>query len=475
MTPADPARDSWSALPVSAVSAARTAKAAAVAIVDHLAQGGLMPSVYFAREGRLRCQAVRGYWQIYDGMPPTAGVIGQTYRTGEETVVLDVSTHEGYLPAIGEVRAEVCLPLCVHGRPVGVLNLEAPFKLTDDAVEHVRRCARLLEHRVRELGTGDEASAAQRLARRAVRLAALTSTDEIVHETVDAACAVSGLGSGMLVLRDAQNALHVCAATGGFSPVFSDLDPAALATMGEWVDHGTSSYTIGDPAGFGFAGHETLRDAGARTLLVLPLEASGRRLGFIALAEREARTLATEDVELLELLASHAAGALRTAAAVAELRRLASTDPLTGLGHHATFHTALRESRRTVHEGRRVAVVLADLDGFKALNDTRGHAAGDAELRELSDLLQALLPAGAQAFRVGGDEFAVLLEVTGVVETRRLATALQTAAKVRLSCTLSVGAAIGESTESDAGLLERADAALYEVKRAGRDGVALAT
>jgi diguanylate cyclase (GGDEF)-like protein len=442
--------------------------------VDHLAERGLMPSVYFAREGRLRCQAVRGYWQIYDGMPPTAGVIGRTFCRGEETVVLDVGTHEAYLQAIGEVRAEVCLPLLERGRSVGVLNVEAPFALSEADVEHVRRCARLLEQRILELGTGDAASPAQRLARRALRLAALTSTDEIVEETVEAACAVSGLASGMLVLRDDQHALHVCASTGGFAPVFADLDPHALAVMGEWVDHGTSSYTIGDSAGFGFAGHERLREAGARTLVVLPLEASGRRLGYLALADAEARTLPTEEVELLELLGAHAAGALRTASAVAELRRLASTDPLTGLGHHATFHTALRELRANLHEGRRAAVVLCDLDGFKALNDTRGHPFGDAQLRETADLLSSLLPPGAQAFRIGGDEFAVLLEVTGVLETQRVASAIGAAARVRLECTISVGGAIATPGESDAGVLERADAALYAVKRGGRDGVALA-
>ena len=460
---------------MAAVSAARSAKAAAEAVVDHLGDLGYMPSVYLARGGRLRCQAVRGYWQIYDGMPATAGVIGRTYSTGIESVILELGDHDGYLAAQGEVAAEVCLPLRVGERTIGVLNVESQMSLSPLDVRHLRSCARLLEHRISELGTAEEVSAAQRLARRAVRLATLESTDEIVEETVDAACAVSGLGSGMLVLRDAQGALHVCTASGCFSPVFSDLEPADLATMAEWVDHGTSSYTIGDMSGVGFAGHERLRDAGARTLVVLPLQASGRRLGFIALADCQVRTLPTEEVELLELLATQAAGSLRTAAAVAELRRRASTDPLTGLGHHATFHSALRDLRSHLSDGHRAAVVLVDLDGFKTLNDSRGHGAGDRELRELADLLNSLLVPGAQAFRIGGDEFAVLLEVTGAVEVHRLATALQTAGRLRLACTLSVGAAIAEADESDAGLLERADAALYEVKRSGRDGVALAT
>ena len=67
----------------SELAAATSAPEASEVVVEHLARKGLMPSVYLEDGGRLRCQAVRGYWQIYDGMPATAGVIGRTFRTGE--------------------------------------------------------------------------------------------------------------------------------------------------------------------------------------------------------------------------------------------------------------------------------------------------------------------------------------------------------------------------------------------------------
>jgi hypothetical protein len=66
-----------------AVASARDVREASALVVEHLARSGLMPSVYLEQGGRLRCQAVRGYWQIYDGMPPSAGVIGRTFRTGQ--------------------------------------------------------------------------------------------------------------------------------------------------------------------------------------------------------------------------------------------------------------------------------------------------------------------------------------------------------------------------------------------------------
>ena len=98
------------------LAAATSAREASEAIVEHLARKGLMPSVYLEDGGRLRCQAVRGYWQIYDGMPATAGVIGRTFRTGEATIVDDVAASADYLLAVASVHAEVCVPLRVRGR-----------------------------------------------------------------------------------------------------------------------------------------------------------------------------------------------------------------------------------------------------------------------------------------------------------------------------------------------------------------------
>ena len=113
-----------------------------------------------------------------------------------------------------------------------------------------------------------------------------------------------------------------------------------------WVSHGTSSYTVNEATGRGFAGHEPLRRAGAASLVVLPLAAAGERLGILVLADRAPHSLSTEHVELLELLAFQAASGLRMAAAVLELRDRAARDPLTGLGHHATFYDALPTLRR---------------------------------------------------------------------------------------------------------------------------------
>ena len=455
-----------------ALDAGTTHGSACEAVVDHLARQGLMPSIYFAQGGRLRCQAVRGYWQIYDGMPVGAGVIGTTFRTGEPTIVLDVAEHGDYLEAVPGVAAEICVPVHSGGRVIGALNVESPTRLGSAVVAEVDRCAELLGRTLTRLGPQRPASVSQRVARGAARLAALSDEDELERELVAVARDVSGLESAMIAVGP-PDALTARCAAGPFEYVFAAMDAEELALMASWVTAGTSALTMGDSGGQGFVGHERLRRAGAGTMIVLPLAAPGHTLGLLALASRSVAVLTTEDVELLELLATQGAGALRTAAAVRELRRRASTDPLTGLGHHATFHSELPARRGLPRRGR-LAVLVADIDGFKAINDTRGHASGDQVLRAMAALLTDQMPAGSGLYRVGGDEFAAVVDVGSAGDAEDLGGALRVSAPGALGTTLSIGIAIGTPGEADAALLARADAALYEVKRGGRDGVVLA-
>jgi diguanylate cyclase (GGDEF)-like protein len=417
---------------------------------------------------------VRGYWQIYDGMPATAGVIGRTFRTGEETIVEDVADSGDYLLAVASVHAEVCVPLRVRGVVAGVLNAESPTAPGAGAVAEVRRCAGLLAARLEALGGIAAVSPAQQLARVAVRLGSLETTEDIVRETVSAARALAGFESAMLALPDGHGGSYVHHAEGPFAVALGALEAPELERICAWVEMGTSSYTAGDSGGRGFEGHEVLRAAGANAVIVLPLVAAGERHGLLLVADRANHRIDTEKAELLELLAGQAAGSLRMAAAVTELRERAARDPLTGLGHHATFYGEVPSARALAAPGRRLVVLLADVDGFKAINDTRGHAAGDEVLRAVAGVLRAVTPAHGRAYRIGGDEFAMLFECTGDAEAWRVGWDLQAQSRSRLGTTMSIGLAIAAPGESDEHLVARADAAMYEVKRRGRDGVLLA-
>jgi diguanylate cyclase (GGDEF)-like protein len=214
-----------------------------------------------------------------------------------------------------------------------------------------------------------------------------------------------------------------------------------------------------------------LRANGIRTLATVALVAQGRPRGVLLLAGRADRAVPIEDVELLELLAAHAATCLCTADLMRSLRERAATDPLTGLGHHATFHEALART----HRRPQTAVVLVDLDGFKRINDTYGHQHGDQVLRAIAAALSSALRRGDTLFRIGGDEFAALLAVADADEALEAGTRLRAAvADARLGVTVSIGVAVPRPDEADGTLLARADRALYRVKAMGRDGVAVA-
>lgn len=163
---------------------------------------------------------------------------------------------------------------------------------------------------------------------------------------------------------------------------------------------------------------------------------------------------------------------------LAEARHLASTDPLTGLANRRHFDEALRDH---LAERRPAALVMVDLDHFKAVNDSHGHPAGDLVLRQLADIMKECAAEGSVVGRFGGEEFSMLLrfgalrEAVAVAERVRArlaqASVLIRQTGNRISVTASIGVAIAGPGELPGQLIERADAALYEAKRGGRNRI----
>lgn len=474
--PAPPRRRaSEAASLVDRLAYADTVRGACEAVVEHLGDiEGLMPSLYLEEGGRLRCQAVRGYWQILDGMPPSAGVIGKTFRTGEPTYIPEVSASSDYLEAVPGVHAEMCVPLRSGGRVVGSLNVESQRPLPTEVLEEMKACARLLGERLMALGGVPALSGPRRLARHAADLAALIDEAEIERVAVDAARDVGGMDSAMIATDRATGVLAVGHAAGPFAETFRTLETGALEEMASWVSAGTSCYTMGNPVGAGFMAHDPLRQAGAGAVVVLPLSGRWRSFGILVLADRSLVAPRTKDVELLELLAAQTTSCMQTASALVELSDRASRDPLTGLGHHATFHSELAAARAALPGEDGPAVLALDIDGFKRVNDTRGHAAGDQMLREVAGALCRALRPQDRLFRIGGDEFAALVGVRDAARAVEVGQRLNAAARREAGTTVSVGIAVPRPGESDTALLARADRALYAVKRAGGDAEQLA-
>jgi diguanylate cyclase (GGDEF)-like protein len=175
---------------------------------------------------------------------------------------------------------------------------------------------------------------------------------------------------------------------------------------------------------------------------------------------RDARVLALED-ELAVL--RHEGDAL-----AAELRAEARTDPLTRLANVRQWQEQLAlELERARRAGTTVALALVDLDRFKQVNDSRGHAAGDALLREVAAGFAQAVRSVDLVARVGGEEFAVALPDASTDDAVAIVERLRTSLAGAETC--SAGLAVWDGVESAEALQDRADSALYRAKAQGRD------
>jgi diguanylate cyclase (GGDEF)-like protein len=156
-----------------------------------------------------------------------------------------------------------------------------------------------------------------------------------------------------------------------------------------------------------------------------------------------------------------------------ELLELSRTDPLTGLANRRTLTAALGDVLAQP-AGQAPVLIIVDVDHFKQVNDQLGHAEGDRVLVELAVLLQRQLPHDGVVARYGGEEFVILLSATSAEQARTYCEQLRLSVmqtSFGLPITVSIGLAVHRHGEAYGSLLQRADAALYQAKRAGRNCV----
>lgn len=211
-----------------------------------------------------------------------------------------------------------------------------------------------------------------------------------------------------------------------------------------------------------------------------PLVVAGQAIGVLGVSEQQ-RTLTANAESVLTAAAALLAAAVRTAQLLTELRETAVIDPLTGCVNRAHFVQAMTaELRRTRRTGSPLSLLMVDLDGFKQVNDSHGHLAGDAALTAFARRTKELLRHSDVRCRYGGDEFLILLAdtaITGALHVaeilRREIEALELRPSGRpLTITASIGVATAVPGEIDPALcIQRADRALYVAKRAGGNRV----
>jgi diguanylate cyclase (GGDEF)-like protein len=218
--------------------------------------------------------------------------------------------------------------------------------------------------------------------------------------------------------------------------------------------------------------------------LVVPLDAGPERMAVLVLGSRISDKLyGRAELELAGTLSFAAAIALKNSELVEQLHSAATTDELTGLYNRRALEERLAaEISRSLRHQLHTSVLLLDLDRFKIINDTLGHAAGDRLLVQVARILRQQCRALDVVGRLGGDEFLVILPMTKPVEAQVFVGRVQASLRSLQEsnpefgpCTLSMG--IAESPRHGttvSSVLAAADTALYNAKRAGRDTVEVA-
>jgi diguanylate cyclase (GGDEF)-like protein len=251
------------------------------------------------------------------------------------------------------------------------------------------------------------------------------------------------------------------------------LSPINRAHLDRAMPPNSSVATTGDPA--------IAKLFPSTAQVAVSLDTGTERLAVLALGPRlHDQTFGAAECDLAGTLALAAAIALKNAQLVEQLQSAATSDPLTGLSNRRAMEERLAgELSRTQRHHIRTSVVVIDVDRFKQINDTLGHAAGDRLLTEVSRILKQQCRSLDAVGRMGGDEFLVILPMTTAEEAGIFVNRVQRAVaqlekhhpefgRPSLSMGIAESPRHGETPDT---ILGAADAALYRAKRGGRDTV----
>jgi diguanylate cyclase (GGDEF)-like protein len=288
--------------------------------------------------------------------------------------------------------------------------------------------------------------------------------DEVLSRTLEAGGAIPGVDAALVSIKSA-----------GDKPI--------VATMGLSAEEAQRQVISGPPNGHearaislvyqypeALEGQDLVHSG-----LAVPVPGEAGSIGFIAIYSRSPSYRFEEEmIRELEELSKRAGPAIENARRFKEARQLADLDALTGLHNRRYFHETLaREVARAHRYGRQLALIVFDLDDFKAINDRIGHLSGDAVLAETAERVREAVRTADVPCRVGGDEFAVVLPESSTHDADQLYHRLRGAVSSRPvgqagRLFISAGTAELQHDDDPTSFFERADEALYRAKELGK-------
>jgi diguanylate cyclase (GGDEF)-like protein len=318
-------------------------------------------------------------------------------------------------------------------------------------------------------GALDQARAESRRSRQLAEIASAIDIDVVLERTLEAAADLDGVDAAMISLPDGDEPL--------------------VATVGMTAEEAARQPAARPPGGTARAvrvdyRYDEMLEAEADSTLIrggiaVPLhDAEGETVGTLAVFwRRSARTATDNELAQLEELAATCGPAIENAQRFREARQLGDLDDLTSLHNRRFFHETLaRETARAERYERGLALVVADIDDFKAINDHIGHLAGDSVLATVAERLRSVVRSADVACRIGGDEFAVILPEASLGDAEQLHSRIRFAVASRPigpadRVHISAGLAELRPTDDAVSFFQRADEALRRAKESRKGQV----
>jgi diguanylate cyclase (GGDEF)-like protein len=468
-------------MPLQAPSRLCTAFAEAVAGADNLEEA-------YASLRSVACEHLHGeavvFVQKNDRWVRLAGRVTPERERGWRAAVHQLTDPSTIVLKINDPAAGPATAIAIADDERIALVVEGDWSASADVLE---TSAGIIRVGLRALRERNANRRAERLLRRIYRLTkriGAAGGDTLAQRIVDEVAMMFSAARVSLALYDQKDdRLKIKAARGLALSLLADIK----IQPGDWI--------IGRVFGSGNAvivndvralpspqsHHDRYR---SQAFAVLPLTHRDQVIGVLSITDRrDGLAFDAPEQFVLNAIASVIGAALagaRTDAEIARLEHAASVDSLTGLVNRAYLDSRLQqEVARSKRQGTQFAVLMADIDDFKVINDTRGHQSGDAMLKGVGDIMRSAVRVFDVCARWGGDEFAVLMpnsdgaSAIACAERIRLRTAqyLGDRDAGTVGVTISIGVAVGGPGDTAVDVISRADRALYDAKTNGKDTV----
>lgn len=316
-------------------------------------------------------------------------------------------------------------------------------------------------------------------------LSSAERSDEVLTTIVESAISLSDAAAGNLVLFDEESGEMVMACSKGFSSNFTSVK------RWKWRPSGLTSRILDsktpviapDITKEQFKINPVLIEEGVKSFMAVPLKAGGKIIGILYVNDFKPREFTKGQISIVSLLATQATFAIENIMLLEKTALMSVTDELTKLHNHRYLVKSLNdELKRATRYRQNLSVVMVDVDYFKHYNDTHGHLMGNEVLKELSRILKVNTRDIDIVARYGGEEFSIVLPQTDKEK------ALATAERIRAAVegfdfpngetqpggrvTISMGVSMfHDDGKTSAELVGKADEALYQAKREGRNRV----